>query len=137
MIRFSVLKGSVPTDTDLAKPYTMVYYHLMLEITRTDEFDKWLKKLRDATARARINVRIRRIQLTGNLGDCKPVGDGVSELRIDYGPGYRVYFARRGEVVILLLIGGDKSTQQRDIKKAKELNEEYEWGEEDDGEDDS
>ncbi len=82
-------------------------------------------------------MRIRRIQLTGNLGDCKPVGDGVSELRIDYGPGYRVYFARRGEVVILLLIGGDKSTQQRDIKKAKELNEEYEWGEEDDGEDDS
>lgn len=115
----------------------MVYYHLMLEIARTDEFDKWLKKLRDATARARINVRIRRIQLTGSLGDCKPVGDGVSELCIDYGPGYRVYFARRGEVMILLLIGGDKSTQQRDIKKAKALNEEYEWGEEDDGEEDS
>lgn len=98
----------------------------MLEIKRTDEFAKWLKKLRDATARARINVRIRRIQLTGNLGDFRPVGEGVSELRIDYGPGCRVYFGRRGNEIILLLIGGDKSTQQRDITKAKQLNKEYE-----------
>ena len=98
----------------------------MLEIRRTDEFAKWLKKLRDADAKARINLRIRRIALTGNLGDFKPVGDGVCELRIDYGPGYRLYFAQRGSELILLLIGGDKTSQQHDIKKAKELNEQYE-----------
>lgn len=109
----------------------------MLEIIRADEFAKWLKKLRDADAKARINLRIRRIALTGNLGDCKSVGEGVFELRVDYGPGYRVYFARRGNKVVLLLVGGDKSTQQSDITKAKRLNEEYErdeWPE--DGEDD-
>ena len=98
----------------------------MIEVRRTDEFAKWLKRLKDASAKSRINLRIRRISLTGNLGDYKPGGDGVCELRIDYGPGYRVYFALRGEEVILLLIGGDKSSQQRDIKKAKELNEQYE-----------
>ena len=98
----------------------------MIEVLRTDEFARWLKRLRDPDAKARINLRIRRISLTGNLGDYKPVGDGVNELRIDYGPGYRLHFARRGEEIILLLIGGDKSSQQRDIKKAKELNERYE-----------
>ena len=98
----------------------------MLEIRRTDEFAKWLKKLRDADAKSRINLRIRRIALTSNLGDFKPVGDGVCELRIDYGPGYRLYFTQRGSELILLLIGGDKTSQQRDIKKAKELNEQYE-----------
>ena len=98
----------------------------MLELKRTDEFAKWLKKLRDADAKARINLRIRRIALTGNIGDHKPVGDGVCELRIDYGPGYRLYFAQRGSEIILLLIGGDKASQQRDIKKAKELNRQYE-----------
>lgn len=108
----------------------------MLEIRRTDEFAKWLKKLRDATAKARINLRVRRIELTGNLGDYKPVGEGVSEIRIDYGPGYRVYFSRRGNEIILLLIGGDKSTQQRDIAKAKQLNKEYEQEEDEEGEDD-
>ena len=104
----------------------MVYNLFMLEIRRTDEFAKWLKKLRDADAKSRINLRIRRIALTGNLGDFKSVGDGVCELRIDYGPGYRLYFAQRGSELILLLIGGDKTSQQRDIKKAKELNEQYE-----------
>ena len=98
----------------------------MIEIRRTDEFAKWLKRLKDTDAKSRINLRIRRITLTGNLDDYKPVGDGVCELRIDYGPGYRMYFAQRGEAIMLLLIGGDKSSQQRDIKKAKELNEQYE-----------
>ena len=98
----------------------------MVEVCRTDEFAQWLKRLKDSDAKSRINLRIRRIALTGNLGDYKPVGDGVYELRIDYGPGYRMYFAQRGKEIILLLIGGDKSSQQRDIKKAKELNERYE-----------
>lgn len=110
----------------LVLTYTMVYNHFMLEIRRTDEFAKWLKKLRDNNAKARINLRIRRIVLTGNLGDFKSVGEGVSELRVDFGPGYRIYFSRRGNEIILLLIGGDKSTQQRDIAKAKQLNREYE-----------
>lgn len=98
----------------------------MLEIRRTDEFARWLWKLRDADAKARINLRLRRISLTGNLGDVKPVGEGVSELRMDYGPGYRLYFAWRGSELILLLIGGDKSSQQQDIVKARQLNKEYE-----------
>lgn len=98
----------------------------MLEILQTDEFAKWLKRLRDADARARINVRIRRISLTSNFGDAKPVGDGVYELRIDYGPGYRVYYSQRGSAVVLLLIGGDKSSQQKGIDKAKKINSEYE-----------
>ena len=97
----------------------------MLEILQTDEFIKWMKRLRDADARARINVRIRRISLTGNFGDAKSVGDGVFELRVDYGPGYRVYYSQRGKEVILLLIGGDKSSQQKDIDKAKKLNADY------------
>lgn len=92
----------------------------------TDEFAKWMKRLRDADARARISVRIRRISLTGNFGDAKPVGDGVYELCIDYGPGYRVYYSQRGSEIVLLLIGGDKSLQQKDIDKAKRLNAEYE-----------
>ena len=97
----------------------MIYTYFVLELKRTDEFAKWLKKLRDADAKSRINLRIRRIALTGNLGDCKPVGEGVHELRVDCGPGYRLYFARRGSELILLLIGGDKGSQQRDVEKAK------------------
>ena len=98
----------------------------MIEVRRTDEFAKWLKRLKDPDAKSRINLRIRRIALTGNLGDYKPVGDGVCELRVDYGPGYRMYFAQRGKEIVLLLIGGDKSSQQRDIKRAKEINGQYE-----------
>lgn len=98
----------------------------MVEVRMTDEFTEWLKKLRDLEAKARINLRIRRIELTGNFGDCKPVGRGVSELRIDYGPGYRLYFAKRGEALILLLIGGNKSTQERDVRRAQELEKQYE-----------
>jgi putative addiction module killer protein len=81
----------------------------------------WLNDLRDLQAIARINVRIRRLSL-GNPGDVKPVGEGVSELRIDYGPGYRIYFVKRGGMIIILLYGGDKRTQQSDIAEAKRLS---------------
>jgi len=92
----------------------------VVEIRTTDVFDKWLRKLRDAQARARILVRIKRLSL-GNPGDAKMVGEGVSEMRIDYGPGYRVYYTQRSGELIVLLVGGDKSTQDRDIEKAIEL----------------
>lgn len=87
---------------------------------KTDIFVQWLDELRDIRARARIQARIERLA-AGNPGDVKPVGDGVSELRIDYGPGYRVYFTRRGNEVLILLAGGDKSTQDTDIKIAQGL----------------
>ena len=98
----------------------------MIDIIQTDEFAKWLKRLKDANARARINIRIRRIALDGNLGDVKSVGDGVYEIRINYGPGYRLYYSMRDKEILLLLIGGDKSSQQKDITKAKKINAEYE-----------
>ncbi len=97
----------------------------MMTVLQTTEFAKWLKRLKDAEARARILVRIRRLSLTENFGDAKPVGGGVYEMRIEHGPGYRLYYARRDNAVALLLIGGDKSSQQRDIAKAKKLNLEY------------
>ena len=87
---------------------------------KTDIFVQWMDELRDIRARARIQARIERLA-AGNPGDVKPVGDGVSELRIDYGPGYRVYFTRRGNEVVILLAGGDKSTQDTDIKIAQGL----------------
>lgn len=80
--------------------------------------------MKDRTARARVDIRIRRLSL-GNLGIVEPVGEGVSELKIDHGPGYRVYFFQHGGHYVLLLVGGDKSTQTRDIKKAKELARKY------------
>ncbi len=92
----------------------------MLEIRQTDIYANWFKKLRDRQARARILARIRRLSL-GNPGDSSPVGEGVSEMRIDYGPGYRVYYKKRGKTVAVLLAGGDKRTQKRDIESAKEL----------------
>lgn len=92
----------------------------MIEIRQTETYADWFASLRDRKARARIDVRIRRLSL-GNPGDVKPIGSGVSELRIDYGPGYRVYFVQRGPMLIILLAGGDKRTQERDIKKALEL----------------
>jgi putative addiction module killer protein len=92
----------------------------MFEMRQTDEYQRWFERLRDVHAQLRIAARIRRVSL-GNLGDVKPVGEGVSELRIPYGPGYRVYLTRQGETVIILLAGGDKSSQRRDIERAKEL----------------
>jgi putative addiction module killer protein len=92
----------------------------MIEIRQTEVFSKWLRGLRDRQARARIQTRIDRLQL-GLAGDVKPVGEGVSELRIDYGPGYRLYFSQRGRELIVLLAVGDKRTQDRDIKTALKL----------------
>ena len=97
----------------------------MLEIFRSETFDRWLRELRDIRARARIEARILRLSQE-NPGDVRPVGSGVSEMRIDYGPGYRVYFTRRGPLVVLLLCGGDKRTQVADIKRALEIAEDWE-----------
>ena len=92
----------------------------MVELIRSATFDRWLSGLRDRRAVARIAARLDRLA-GGNPGDTQPVGNGVSELRINYGPGYRVYFIQRGPVLIILLCGGDKSSQDRDIKQAKAL----------------
>ena|ERR1700744_339688 len=92
-----------------------------IEVRQTTEFADWFSRLRDHEARARINVRIRRLSL-GNPGDVKAVGHGVSELRIDYGPGYRLYFIRTGTAIVVLLCGGDKRTQERDIAKAHAMS---------------
>lgn len=92
---------------------------------RTSQFDEWLRTLRDPLGKARILARIRSAE-SGNFGDCAPVGEGILEMRIHVGPGYRVYCCRRGEVVYLLLCAGDKSSQQRDIRMAKALLESLE-----------
>ena len=92
----------------------------MIDIQKTELFVKWLDKLHDIRARARILVRIKRLT-DGNPGDVKPVGEGVSELRINYGPGYRVYYKQFGESIVILLAGGDKRTQTKDIKTALRL----------------
>jgi len=96
----------------------------MVELLRTADFEKWLSRLKDGRAVARIADRLDRLAM-GNPGDVKPVGEGVSELRIAYGPGYRVYFLQKGSIVILLLCGGDKSSQSKDIKSAKALAEKW------------
>lgn len=92
----------------------------MIEIRKTAEFAQWMDGLRDMKARARVQARLGRMA-EGNPGDVKPVGEGVSELRIDFGPGYRVYFKSRGHEIIILLAGGDKKTQANDIKVALRL----------------
>ena len=92
----------------------------MSTFLRTPEFDVWLKALRDPIAKARVIARIRTAE-AGNLGDCGPVGDGISEMRIHVGPGYRLYYCRRGDITYLLLCAGDKSSQQKDIRTAKAL----------------
>ncbi len=92
----------------------------MIEIRQTETFSLWFRRLRDRRAQRRIQVRIDRLE-TGNPGDVRPVGGGVSEMRIDYGPGYRVYFARLGATLVILLAGGEKGTQQQDIATALKL----------------
>jgi putative addiction module killer protein len=92
----------------------------MIEIRQTAAYAEWFAGLRDRQAKTRIDIRIRRLSL-GNAGDVKPVGEGISELRIPYGPGYRVYFMKQGALLVVLLAGGDKSTQDRDIRVAREL----------------
>jgi putative addiction module killer protein len=95
----------------------------MIEVRETRIFSDWLANLRDAKAVGRIDIRVRRLSL-GNPGDVKSVGGGVKEMRIDYGPGYRVYFVERGKVVVILLCGGDKRSQETDIALAKKLSKE-------------
>jgi putative addiction module killer protein len=92
----------------------------MITIRETEQFKTWIRGLKDRVTQAIINARIRRIS-GGNFGDSKPVGDGVSELRIDYGPGFRVYFTQMGREIVILLCGGDKSTQSGDIEAAKQI----------------
>ena len=93
----------------------------MYIIEKTYEFDKWLRKLKDLRAKAKILFRIQKIETDEHFGDCEPVGDDIRELKINYAKGYRVYFKESDGKIIILLIGGDKSTQQRDIEKAKEI----------------
>jgi putative addiction module killer protein len=100
--------------------YPVGYNEGVIEVRQTEVYARWFANLRDQQAKARINVRIRRLSL-GNLSDVSPVGEGVSELRIDYGPGYRVYFVQRGQTLVVLLAGGDKDSQDRDIRRALEL----------------
>lgn len=97
----------------------------MIEVRQTETFRAWLETLRDRRAAAKIAARLARLEL-GNFGDAEPVGEGVSELRIHYGPGYRVYLVQRGEVLVVMLCGGDKSSQHRDIRWAKAMARELE-----------
>jgi putative addiction module killer protein len=103
----------------------MDYTLSVIEIIQSETFFRWLGKLKDRQAIARINARIRRLAETGNFGDVKPVRDGVSEMRIDYGPGYRLYCMQRGSLLVVLLAGGDKRTQDADIKRAIEIANEW------------
>ena len=98
----------------------MGYICPVLEVRKTEAYAQWLDGLRDVRARARVLVRVERLA-AGNPGDVRSVGEGVSELRIDYGPGYRVYFKKRGRMIVVLLVGGDKRTQSRDVRTALRL----------------
>jgi putative addiction module killer protein len=113
-------KGRSCHYRELDKLYPAGYSRVMLEIRKTEIFVNWLDSLRDGQSRARVLVRIERL-IAGNPGDVKPVGEGVSELRINYGPGYRVYYKQQGQTVVILLAGGDKRTQSQDIQIALQL----------------
>ncbi|MDN5204123.1 type II toxin-antitoxin system RelE/ParE family toxin [Fulvivirgaceae bacterium BMA10] len=93
----------------------------MLITKKTPEFDKWIRKLKDIRAKSKILFRIQKLETDEHFGDCKPVGNGISEMRINYAKGYRVYFKEKDNKVVILLVGGDKSTQQKDIEKAKKI----------------
>lgn len=101
--------------------YPNEYTHQMYLIEKTVEFDKWLRKLKDIRAKAIILFRIQKVEYDGHFGDCESVGDGIRELKIDYAKGYRIYLREKEGRLIILLVGGDKSTQQKDIKRAKEI----------------
>lgn len=109
-----------PFGGQLDVVYPLRYSVAVVEVRKTETFARWFDQLRDREARSRILVRIRRLSL-GNPGDVGPVGEGVSEMRINWGPGYRVYYVHRGGTIVVLLVGGDKRTQDRDIRAAKEL----------------
>ena len=101
--------------------YPCEYRLQMYFIEKTSEFDKWLRKLKDLRAKAKILVRIQKLEQEEHFVDCEVVGDGIRELKINYAQGYRVYFREKDGKIIILLIGGDKSTQQEDIKRSKEI----------------
>lgn len=101
--------------------YPSEYRNKMYFIEKTTEFDKWLRKLKDIRAKAKILFRIQKLEQDEHFGDCEPVGEGIRELKINYAKGYRIYFRETDGKIIVLLIGGDKSTQQKDIEKAKEI----------------
>jgi len=103
----------------------MDYTPPMFEIRKSDAYEQWFRKLKDRQAQARINARIRRVMESGHFGDVKPARGGVSEMRIDHGPGYRIYFMQRGSIVVVLLAGGDKSTQDADINAAIRIAKEW------------
>ena len=111
------LQNCIPWDTLMIE-----HYEIELYVTKSGEtpFSKWLSELKDLGARAKIRVRLDRLKL-GNFGDCKVLGDGVSELKVNLGPGYRVYFGKSGRLCVLLLCAGSKKTQERDIERAKEF----------------
>ena len=96
-------------------------YNFMYLIEKTVEFDKWLRKMKDLKARSKILFRIQKLENDEHFGDCKPVGEGIRELRVNFAKGYRVYFKEKDGKIIILLVGGDKTTQQKDIKQAKEI----------------
>ena len=111
-------------------PDIVLYKGQGFSLEQSDDFVRWLKKLRDRQGRLRILKRLRRLS-DGQFGDCQPVGEGVHELRMFFGPGYRVYFAQQGNTIILLLVGGDKDSQAGDIVRAKALAKEYGIGDDD------
>ena len=93
----------------------------MIITEKTSEFDRWIRKLKDIRVKSKILFRIQKLETDEHFGDCKPVGDGISEMKINYAKGYRVYFKEKNNKIVILLIGGDKSTQQKDIEKAKKI----------------